>query len=86
MAKKQYGIMPPFPHLVAMLRGSQHRHFVFGIDWWHRHIIVLRDGKPELVPIEDVKFVEPTEEEIKMLSKMQGKPTIWWAVAFQQSV
>jgi hypothetical protein len=41
-----------------------------GIDWWHRHIIVLLDGKSELVPIEDVKFVEPTEEEIKMLSKM----------------
>lgn len=30
MAKKQYGIMPPFPHLVAMLRGSQYRHFVLG--------------------------------------------------------
>ncbi len=33
MAKKQYGIMPPFPHLVAMLRGYKYRHFVFGIDW-----------------------------------------------------
>ncbi|EPG1747646.1 hypothetical protein MBQ75_003584 [Klebsiella pneumoniae] len=70
MAKKQYGKMPPFPKLVAMLRGSQYRHFVFGIDWWHRHIIVLRDGKPELVPIEQVKFVEPTEEELEMLSEM----------------
>lgn len=30
MAKKQYGIMPPFPHLLAMLRGSQYRHFFLG--------------------------------------------------------
>ncbi|BBW56879.1 hypothetical protein THOKLE004_30640 [Klebsiella pneumoniae] len=32
MAKKQYGIMPPFPQLVAMRYGSQYCHFVFGID------------------------------------------------------
>lgn len=71
MAKQQYGIMPPFPKLVAMRRGSPYRHFVFGIDWWYRQIIIFRDGAPELIPIEQVKFVEPTEEELEMLSKMQ---------------
>ncbi|EIV6182279.1 hypothetical protein L9H89_001971 [Klebsiella aerogenes] len=70
MAKKEYGIMPEFPKLVAMLRGSKQRHFVFGIDWWNRHIIVLKDGHPMLVPIEQVKFVEPTSEELEMLSEM----------------
>ncbi|MBU4682389.1 hypothetical protein KC222_10215 [Cedecea davisae] len=70
MAKKEYGIMPPFPQLVAMLRGSKQRHFVFGIDWWNKQIIVFKDGIPELIPIEKVKFVEPSAEEVEMLSKM----------------
>lgn len=71
MSVKQYGIMPEFPKLVAMLRGSTNRHLVFGIDWWNRSIIIFRDGRPEIVPIELVKFVDPTEEEVEMMSDMQ---------------
>lgn len=67
MAKRQYGIMPPFPKLVAMLRGSEGRHFVYGIQWLSREIIIFRNGKYEIVPIDIVKFVEPTERELELL-------------------
>lgn len=69
MAKKQYGIMPPFPKLVAMLRGSDCRHFVYGIDWLTNAVTIFRNGAYEIVPIERVRFVEPTEEELELLSR-----------------
>lgn len=71
MAVKQYGIMPEFPKLVAMLRGSTNRHFVFGIDWWHKSIVIFKDGNLQIVPIEVVKFVDPSEEEVEMMNNMQ---------------
>lgn len=70
MAVRQYGVMPELPKLIAMLRGSQNRHFVFGIDWLSRTITIFSDGYPKLVPIHQVKFVEPTEAEIETLNNM----------------
>ncbi|CAI0713372.1 Uncharacterised protein [Serratia quinivorans] len=69
MAKKQYGIMPPFPKLVAMMRSSDSRHFVYGIDWLTKAITIHRNGAYEIVPIEMVRFVEPTEEEFELLNR-----------------
>ncbi|MFS8079947.1 hypothetical protein UDZ25_14110 [Serratia marcescens] len=69
MAKKQYGIMPPFPKLVAMMRGSDTRHFVYGIDWLTNAVTIHRNGAYEIVPIERVRFVEPTEEELELLNR-----------------
>lgn len=73
MAKKQYGIMPPFPKLVAMLRGSDSRHFVYGIDWLTNTVTIHRRGAYEIVPIEMVRFIEPTKEEMELL-KLSDKP------------
>ncbi|MCO7511787.1 hypothetical protein NJH77_21285 [Serratia fonticola] len=69
MAKKQYGIMPPFPRLVAMMRGSDGRHFVYGICWLTKAVTIHRNGAYEIVPIERVRFVDPTEQEMELLSK-----------------
>ncbi|WP_240024311.1 hypothetical protein [Serratia marcescens] len=74
MAKKQYGIMPPFPKLVAMLRGSDGRHFVYGIDWLTNAITIYRNGSYEIVPIERVKLVEPSQDEMELLKLSDFKP------------
>lgn len=68
MAKRQYGIMPPFPKVIAMLRGSDTRHFVYGIDWLGRTIAINRRSRCEQIPIERAKFVEPTPEELEILN------------------
>ena len=73
MAKKQYGIMPPFPKMVAMMRSSDNRHFVYGIDWLTKAITIYRNGAYEIVPIERVRFVEPTEEEMELLSQSDSR-------------
>ncbi|HDU8661599.1 TPA: hypothetical protein RG707_001373 [Serratia liquefaciens] len=73
MAKKQYGIMPPFPKLVAMLRGSDGRHFVYGIDWLTNTITIYRNGSYEIMTIEKVKFVEPSQDEIELLNLSDPK-------------
>jgi hypothetical protein len=71
MSVKQYGIIPEFSKLIAMLCGSTNRHFMFGMDWWNRSIIIFGDGNPKIVPIELVKFVDPMEEEVEMMNGMQ---------------
>ena len=73
MAKKQYGIMPPFPKLVAITRSSDRRHFVYGIDWLTRAVTIIRNGSYEIVPIEKVRFVEPTKEELDLLSRSDSR-------------
>ncbi|EAS0547405.1 hypothetical protein EX404_21835 [Salmonella enterica] len=67
MSKRQYGIMPPFPALVVMMRGSERRHFVYGINWLNSTVIIYRNGEYQITPIDYVKFVEPTEEELELI-------------------
>lgn len=67
--------MPPFPKLIAMMRGSEHRHFVYGISWQDETITIHRKGAYEIVPITWVKFVEPTEEEVELLKMSDVHPS-----------
>ncbi|MCK2155651.1 hypothetical protein [Citrobacter braakii] len=70
MAKRQYGVMPPLPKLVAMMRGSENRHFIYGINWLDETVIIFRNGEYQIMPINYVKFVEPNEEELNMLAAL----------------
>lgn len=69
MSKRQYGIMPPFPKLVAMMRGSDNRHFIYGINWLSKTVIIHRNGEYQIQPIDYIKFVEPTAEELELLKQ-----------------
>ncbi|RAU45308.1 hypothetical protein DBY68_016980 [Pseudocitrobacter sp. RIT415] len=68
MAKRQYSVMHLFPKLVAMLRGSENRHFNYGIKWLEETVIIFRNGEYQIMPINYVKFFEPNQEELNMLA------------------